>query len=109
MPQNPHSIDRGENDLTWVSLTTRSFLFAAATRSLGLTQDDQPKFCTKKNMNDTHCFRAPNLVLNPIASHIGINWREVDPLLTLPTADTILLDDLDLLLVFEKFLPFRFA
>lgn len=60
-------------------------------------------------MNDIHCFGAPNLVFNPIASYIGINWREVDPLLTLPTAHTILLDDLDLLLGFEKFLPFRFA
>lgn len=72
-------------------------------------QYDQQKSCNKKDMNDIHCFRAPNLVFNPIASHIGLNWGEVDPLLTFPTVDTILLDDLDLLLSFQKFLPFRFA
>lgn len=69
---------------------------------------DQQKFCNK-DMNNIHCFRAPNLVFDPIASHIGLSWREVDPLLTLPTVDTILLDDLDLLLSFQKFLPFNFA
>jgi len=56
-----------------------------------------------------NCFGAPNLVLDPIARHIGVNWREVDPLLTLPAADTMLLDNLDLLLGFQEFPPFRFA
>lgn len=40
-PQNVHSILRASNDLAWGSLTTSSFLLAAATRLLGLSNNEQ--------------------------------------------------------------------
>jgi hypothetical protein len=48
-------------------------------------------------------------MLDPIACHISKNWGEVNPFLTLPTADTMLLDNLDLLLGFQELLSLRFA
>jgi hypothetical protein len=56
-----------------------------------------------------HCFGTPNFVLDPITCHIGVNRRELDPLLTIPAADTILLNNLYFLFSFQEFLPFRFA